>query len=401
MNIKKYYLYQWFKEFMPIYSVFIIMLENRGLTISQISILLTIWSAPVLLLEIPSGILADRWSRKNLLVIGNVLKTLCFVVWICSNQLGYYALGFILWGISCACTSGAEEALIYDSLKYEQKEGRFEHVLSRGRFLSGFSAAIASLVGGFIAMYFGLKLVLVSSIVSGIISICMVCSMKEINYHAKKQNQRRKLQSLLTEEFKFFKNNKGLTILVLMLIFAVGTAAVLDEFDQLIAKDFGLTLGAVGVWITVRNLIASIGSLLAPYIRTFFIKCLRIRKNITIVVLICVLAAILLGASGYIAKLWALIFYAMYFLLMAASEVLVEDSLHQKIEEEGRSTIQSIVSLLLSTFGIFFYVVLGIVFNYTNLFGGIIFIAIYIVGVIVVLSTIHGVLSRNKKIFNC
>ncbi len=397
MNTKKYYVYQFVKDLMPIYSIFMLMFENSGMAISEIFLLLTIWNIPVILLEIPSGMLADRWSRKNLIVIGSLLKTLCFVAWISSDSFTLYAIGFACWGISCACTSGAEEALIYDSLKSKQEEEQLEKVISRGRFLSSFSITFASLVGGFLMMYLGENVALMISIIFGVISIYVSLSFTEVNLSKHQNKSSIKLNTILADEVTFFRKNRSTTILILLFIFVIGTAGILDEFDQLIAKDFGLTIGAVGIWITFRSLLCSLGSLVAPYIRALYAKLFRFQANSTLIVHLCIFAGLSLGAASCIRELWAMGFYAAYFLLMASCEVLVENEVHQEIEEEGRSTIQSMISLAFNMFAMMYYGLLGIVLSFTSIFGGVLFVAIYVVAITILLCILNKLLCQPNS----
>ena len=111
MNIKRIYLYELFHSFMPIYAVSALLFQSNGIDVFQISLLLAINTIPCIVLEIPSGILADRWSRKNLLVIASLLKALGFTCWLISSHFFMYAIGYICWGISSAFCSGTKEAL--------------------------------------------------------------------------------------------------------------------------------------------------------------------------------------------------------------------------------------------------------------------------------------------------
>ena len=319
------------------------------------------------------------------------------MAWLSSSSFLLYAIGFLCWGISCACTSGAEEALIYDSLKMNQKEEHFEKVISRGRFLSSFSITLASLFSGFIMMYLGANVALIISIIFGVIAVYISLSFKEVNLSKHQKKTSIRMRTILTDEITFFRKNKRTTILILLFIFVIGTAGVLDEFDQLIAKDFGLNIGAIGIWITLRYLLCSLGSLVAPYIRNFYTKVFRIRNNSSVIVPLCIIAGVLLGASSCIGEIWAMGFYASYFLLMASCEVLVENDVHQQIEEEGRSTIQSMISLAFNLFAMAYYGFLGIVLSFTSLFGGVLFVAIYIVVMTVVLSILYKLVCRPDR----
>jgi predicted MFS family arabinose efflux permease len=69
-----------------------------------------------LLAEVPTGVLADRWSRRGALVLAGVLEAAGFVLWTVVPGLPGFAAGFVVWGVGGALVSGAAEALVYDGL---------------------------------------------------------------------------------------------------------------------------------------------------------------------------------------------------------------------------------------------------------------------------------------------
>lgn len=90
---------------------------HRGVTIDQIFFLSIAWSVTSLVFEVPTGYLADRFGRKNTLLLG-------MAIWILSDVAAFFAHGFpafigvfVLMSLAYACASGTEEALLYDSLK--------------------------------------------------------------------------------------------------------------------------------------------------------------------------------------------------------------------------------------------------------------------------------------------
>lgn len=378
MNIKKYYFYKFFEELMPIYPLYLLLFESKHLSVSQISLLLIIWSLPVVLLEIPSGIIADQWSRKNLLVLGSMFKVLCFLIWLYSNSFLPFAIGFIFWGISSAFCSGSEEALIFDSLKANDNEQNFENVLSRGRFLSGLSFTLSSIAGGFIATHWGISITLMFSIIAGLICVSLSLTFKEVNFYKdSKLHINSKSHETLVKAFRFFFHHKQLLLFALLSTFVIGTAGILDEYDQLIAKEYGLPIVLIGIWTSCRSLLVALGSILAPFIKKVIVKVLHVRTPIYIVSIICLIASILLGLSGLIHHILIMFFYGLYFLLMSSGSILQEDYFQQQIEDEGRSTVHSIVSLVYNLYCMLFYALLILIFTQMDLFGSLILISVY------------------------
>ncbi len=89
--------------------------------------------------------------------------------WLLMPNFTGFLIGFLLWGINSAFTSGTQEALVYDELKkcnksadYTQVNGKITSIYLIGLILGSFAAS-------FLAS-FGYNLILVLSIVSVLIS---------------------------------------------------------------------------------------------------------------------------------------------------------------------------------------------------------------------------------------
>lgn len=93
-----------------------LLFADAGLSDAEISALFAIWSLVGLVLEVPSGALADRFSRRGALVAAGLLQAAGYTVWVIWGEFAGFALGFVLWGIGGALASGGQEALLYDGL---------------------------------------------------------------------------------------------------------------------------------------------------------------------------------------------------------------------------------------------------------------------------------------------
>ena len=119
------------------YPIFTILFLDFGLTLSQFAILNVAWAAAIVLLEVPSGALADIVGRRNLLVTTGVLMVfeialLCFVPKGNANLLFIiFLVNRVISGAAEAAASGADEALAYDTLKIEGDAGDWPLVLEK------------------------------------------------------------------------------------------------------------------------------------------------------------------------------------------------------------------------------------------------------------------------------
>lgn len=114
----------------PLFSLYALLFDAAGLDLARISALFVLWSVAGLVLEVPSGMLADRWSRRGALVADGLLTGAGFAVWLLAPGFAGFATGFVLWSAGGALASGALEALTYDGLAAHGAAAAYPRVLA-------------------------------------------------------------------------------------------------------------------------------------------------------------------------------------------------------------------------------------------------------------------------------
>jgi len=104
---------------------------ENGLSQGHVSALLAIWSVVGIIAEVPSGALADRFSRRGALVASGVLQAIGYAVWIAAPGFVGFAAGFALWGVGSSLSSGTFEAMLYEGLAASRSEHRYPLVIGR------------------------------------------------------------------------------------------------------------------------------------------------------------------------------------------------------------------------------------------------------------------------------
>jgi MFS family permease len=119
------------------YPIFTILFLDLGLSIGEFAALNVIWAITIVLLEVPSGALADQFGRRRLVVIAGWLMVAEMGV-LCLMPVGnheavlwLFILNRILSGAAEACASGADEALAYDSLPEAERTALWPKVMSK------------------------------------------------------------------------------------------------------------------------------------------------------------------------------------------------------------------------------------------------------------------------------
>jgi predicted MFS family arabinose efflux permease len=131
-----------------------------GLSMQDIFLLQVLFSVAIVVLEVPSGYFADRFGRKYSLVIGMVFGTLGYLVYAVAGSFWEFAAAELLLAVSISFISGADSAFLYDTLKQYASTDQHTKVEGRMLALARISEATAAILGGLIASFYSLSLVL-------------------------------------------------------------------------------------------------------------------------------------------------------------------------------------------------------------------------------------------------
>ncbi len=122
-------------EFGPLYALYTLWFDDNGISAAQISTVFLLWAAVGIVLEIPSGAVADRVDRRHLLAVAFGLRAAGISVWLVSPTYGGVLAGAVLWAVHSALASGAWEAQIHDQLTAIERETGYPTVMARvGQF---------------------------------------------------------------------------------------------------------------------------------------------------------------------------------------------------------------------------------------------------------------------------
>ena len=146
-NITKFYVWKFLEGFEFIYAIKIIYLVSIGITVSQLALFASITAVTSILFEIPTGFIADKFSRKLAISLGFLSQSLAFLV--IAFVSNFYTLipVAVLLGLGAAFISGSDVSLIFDELKTDRKGGDYLKVSSHGTSVKTVSGAIATFLG--------------------------------------------------------------------------------------------------------------------------------------------------------------------------------------------------------------------------------------------------------------
>jgi len=149
-NIKYFMITSIFQWFFVVIGVWVLIWRSY-LSWEEIALVTSISLMVQLLLELPSGALADLWGRKNTIIFGRVLGVIGFIIFIFATDFWMFLLGNILYLANWAFESGALSALLFDSLKENGiGEEKYQKVEADTFFWCTIGMALSSLLGGYL-----------------------------------------------------------------------------------------------------------------------------------------------------------------------------------------------------------------------------------------------------------
>ena len=137
------------------YPVFMVMFLDFGITVEEFALLNAIWAASIVLLEVPSGALADLIGRRRLVVAGAALMVVEMLLLVLvpvpsAWVLPVLAANRIVSGAAEAFISGADEALAFESLAACGRTGEWPKVLERLLRYGGIVTIIGMIMGSLV-----------------------------------------------------------------------------------------------------------------------------------------------------------------------------------------------------------------------------------------------------------
>lgn len=140
----------WFMLVMPIVVLFY---QSNHLSMHEIFIIQSIYSISIVAFEIPSGYFADVIGRKKTILIGVWMGMIGFSVYSLTSGFWGFVVAEIILGIGQSMISGADSALLYDSLVDDKSEKAYLKLEGRIISIGNFAEAIAGIIGGLLAVY--------------------------------------------------------------------------------------------------------------------------------------------------------------------------------------------------------------------------------------------------------
>ena len=125
-----------------------------GFDAAAVGAMAAAYAAVVPLLEVPSGILADRWSRSWVLILGCLALMVSSLLGGLSHTVITYVIAAMVLGVYFACSSGTVDSVVYDAVVEQTGSSElYERWIGRIRAVESAAFVLSALAGGVLAEY--------------------------------------------------------------------------------------------------------------------------------------------------------------------------------------------------------------------------------------------------------
>jgi MFS family permease len=133
-----------------LYAVYTVIIHDEFQSPLVLSTLLAVWSLTIVILEIPSGALADYWNKKHVAIIGQAAKVVTCLIWFLFHSYPAFLIGFVFWGIQESFCSGSVDALLYEETTHHDGESAYERYYSWCYRLTTIAVTVAIFSGAYL-----------------------------------------------------------------------------------------------------------------------------------------------------------------------------------------------------------------------------------------------------------
>lgn len=358
-NISIGYAYNFFFQLNITSAIWVLYLSFKGMSLAEIGILESIYHITGLLLELPSGALADLEGRKFCVVAGRAVSLISCYLMIISNSFYGFAVSFVLGSAAMNLNSGAAEALIYDSLKELGEEGKYKKIWGQLAFVMSIAQGIAILSGGILA---DVKFLYAYMLGTGVQAVALFvslgfCEPSIHNQDSHKCGGQDKQEKLIIKQVKtsidVLKKNKTVLYIILFSSLVGSLQTTVFFYSQKFFSDMGFTKTLIAVICALGCLLEAVSSKYA-YI---FENRLKLKGT-----LIAISAANILALAGLaVFEGLSVIFYLITAVSGGLAFTIFSDYINSSIQSEYRATILSFDSLCFSIFMICIFPLFGLI----------------------------------------
>jgi MFS family permease len=346
-----------------IWGINTLFLLDAGLSATAAFAANALFTAGMVLFEVPTGVVADTWGRRTSYLLGSVSlaisTALYWLAWQVQAPFWAWAATSVLLGLGFTFFSGATEAWLVDALKFTGFKGSLESVFAKGQIVAGAAMLSGSVLGGLVAQWTNLGVPYILRALALIVTfVIALVFMRDWGFVPKPgKHPVREMSQVLRSSVHFGLGNPPVRWMMLAAPFSFGVGiyafyAMQPYLLELYGDEQAYSIAGLAAAIVAGAQI--IGGMAAPRLRLLF------RRRTSAVLAGLVLEGGLLVLLGLTTAFWVAVGLLVLWGLTAAATLPIRQAyMNGLIPSEQRATVLSFDNLLGSSGGVVIQPALG------------------------------------------
>ncbi len=321
----------------PVWVVFLTL--ERGFSYTEVLGAEALYLVAIVFLEVPTGAVADRWGRSRSLGAGAFCLGLAVLIFAWADTFTVLMVSFMLWSLAHTLMSGADMALLFDTLREAGRESEFEVAAGRAFSLIWAGVAVATIAGGPVADWVSAETTIYVGAVTCAITAGLALLIKEPP-HRRDAEPEPYFQGIRAA---FREVNASAELRAIVLLAGIAGAAVGGMFYliQPYLIDRGVEVGIWFSWLQVPVLAAGIvGGLFAGRVANA-----QGMRMLTLLPLAGAVGLVLTGAAPGLIGFAVLPLVAV---IQSIFEPIANGAINRRTGSERRATVLSIMGMTMS-----------------------------------------------------
>ncbi|MBI2661945.1 MFS transporter [Candidatus Woesearchaeota archaeon] len=336
-NIWKFYLFDIFGAMLFAVPIIVLFWQENGLSLTQIMILQSLFSIAMVILEVPTGYLADMYGRKNILLLSGISFLIAISVYSIGFNFAQFLVAELFFALALSLYSGTSSAFVYDTLTELKQENEYSKIWGKAKYYGLLAMAFSQIIGGFVGDI-NFRWTFYLSIPFYILLIPITLSIHEPKRHKLiiEKSHLHKLSRIF--KFSLFENIKLRWLIVFSaVIYALNSAGL--WLYQPYFKLSGVDIAYFGIIFASFQIVAAISSKYAYKIEN------KLGAKISLIALVPIIFIGYLLMSK-IVFLFSFVFIFLFQFVRGFSEPVISDYVNKLTISDIRATVLSVQSLV-------------------------------------------------------
>ena len=337
-NIPLYYASILFRAFFMLVSINVLYYLANGLSLTQVLFLASVLSIGSVLFDVPTGIFADKEGRKVSILISGLLLVIGYILLSFGGSFWMFLVAMVAMAASGSFLSGADSALVYDSLVAQRLENHYTRVETAAKTFSLVAGALAAVAGSYL---YSIEIHLPYYCMVLLASLCFLCYalMREPPITSREPQS---MRQYLKKSIALIQEDQTLTFLMLFEAFVFATVNISYRFFQPLMQAASIPLALFGLIYMGIMLFSALIVYLQPLIEHALEK--RLGKDATLWWFPALIGVGFLALAGRGIFLFIGLFITQ--MLLTYLSPLMKIKVQARIPSRERATLLSVMSFL-------------------------------------------------------